>query len=100
MNFLKAIVTGTGLGALAMYIFDPDVGHRRRAVGTRFLVGSAGFLLPLLVARKPKTIASSIALAGLGLLAYGLSEGNGWLHDEQREDPTAPEPLGGWDMDM
>jgi hypothetical protein len=100
MNVVKALVTGTGLGALAMYLFDPDIGRARRTVGTRFLVGGAGFLLPLVVARKQTTIASSIALAGLGLLAYALSEANGSSHDDQRRADNLTEPLGGWDIDL
>lgn len=32
MNKLLAILSGVGLGALIMYLFDPQGGNRRRAV--------------------------------------------------------------------
>jgi hypothetical protein len=32
MNNLTAALTGAGLGVLGLYIFDPEVGRRRRAM--------------------------------------------------------------------
>jgi hypothetical protein len=32
MNNLAAVLTGAGLGVLGMYVFDPEVGRRRRAL--------------------------------------------------------------------
>lgn len=73
-----------------------DLLQRRWSPSTRFLVGSAGVLLPFLATRKRKGIAT-MTVVSLGMLAYALSEKNGPLASRREERQTAEaEPLGGW----
>jgi hypothetical protein len=89
-----SMLTGTGLGCLAMYVFDPEAGRRRRALARDKLtlakrkageaaaaagrdlknrtLGSQHHWSP--ATRLVVSMASTAALVGIGLLAYGLSE--------------------------
>lgn len=66
-----------------------DLLQQRWSPTTRFLVTSAGVLLPFLAGRNRKAAAASVAFAALGLAAYALSEGNG--PSTPRDRPTREE---------
>jgi uncharacterized membrane protein/osmotically-inducible protein OsmY len=80
MNFKRVgILTGLGIGAGLMYLFDPDQGRRRRALvqdkATR-------------AARKTRdaieVLSKDLRNRGQGLIA----EARGWRHAEQVDDET------------
>jgi hypothetical protein len=75
-----------------------DLLQRRWSPSTRFVVGSAGVLLPFLAARNRKAVAT-MTVVGLGVIAYALTEGNGLSRSGRQARQTGrtePEPLGGW----
>jgi hypothetical protein len=75
-----------------------DLLQRHWSPSTRFIVGSAGFLLPLLTARNRKAVATLTAV-GLGIIAYALTEGNGRSRPDREAKQsrrTEAEPIGGW----
>jgi hypothetical protein len=75
-----------------------DVLQRHWAPSTRFLVSSAGVLLPFLAGRNRKAVAT-MALVGLGVIAYALTEGNGLSRSgrqARQSGRSEVEPIGGW----
>ena len=72
-----------------------DVLQRRWSPSTRFLMGTAGILLLFGINPFRKSAAVLSALAGLGLLAYGLTEEESEI--EQSDDGRYAEVNTGWE---
>jgi hypothetical protein len=68
MNNLSAALTGAGLGVLGMYIFDPEVGRRRRA-----LARDKAILLQRKAKEAASVTAQDLKNRTLGTLAEGKS---------------------------
>jgi hypothetical protein len=72
-----------------------DVLQRRWSPSTRFLMGTAGILVLFGINPFRKSAAALSTLAGLGLLAYGLTEGESEI--EQSDDSRYAEVSTGWE---
>ena len=72
-----------------------DVLQRRWSPSTRFLMGTAGILVLFGINPFRKSAAALSTLAGLGLLAYGLTEGESEI--EQSNDSRYAEVSTGWE---